>query len=119
MGPLIATAAIAVMGEPKNFKNGRQFAAFLGLVPRQHSSGGRELLLGISKRGDGYLRRLLIHGAMAAVTYASKRSTRRSRWALEKVKTRGMNKATVAYANHNARVIWALLAKQEDYRAAA
>jgi transposase len=119
VGPMTATAILAATPDIKAFKNGRQFSAWLGLVPKQWSSGQREQLLGISKRGDGYIRMLLVHGARAAVRTADKRDTRRSRWAIEKVKTRGANKATVAYANHTARIIWALLAKEEEYRAVA
>jgi transposase len=117
IGVMTATAVVAHLN-PRVFKNGRHYAASLGLVPRQHSSGGKEVLLGISKRGDGYLRSLFIHGARAAIRYAPKRNTRRSRWVLEKVKTRGMNKACVALANRNARVLWALLARGEEYRPA-
>ncbi len=116
VGPLTASAIIASMGDPKNFKNGRHFSAWLGLVPRQNSSGGKEQLLGISKRGDSYLRSLLIHGARAALQFAHKHEDYRSKWSLKKVETRGMNKATVALANRNARVIWAMLAKNEVYR---
>mgnify|MGYP001593724351 CR=1 FL=1 len=119
VGPITATALVASIGNARNFKNGRQLSAFLGLVPRQHSSGGASKLLGISKRGDGYLRKLLIHGARAAVQFAAKRDTRRSRWVLEKVQSRGMNKATVAFANRNARIAWALLSRGEEYHAAA
>ncbi|MEK7689700.1 MAG: IS110 family transposase, partial [Bdellovibrionota bacterium] len=72
VGPITATALVASIGNARNFKNGRQLSAFLGLVPRQHSSGGASKLLGISKRGDGYLRKLLIHGARAAVQFAAK-----------------------------------------------
>jgi transposase len=119
VGPMTATAIVAAVGDAKAFKNGRQLSAFLGLVPKQCSSGGKQQLLGISKRGDGYLRKLLIHGARSAILVADKRDTRRNRWVIEKVKTRGMNKATVALANRNARVIWAILAKNEEYLAAA
>jgi transposase len=119
VGPMTATAILAAVPDARAFRNARQFSAWLGLVPRQRSSGSREQLLGISKRGDGYIRTLLIHGARAAVRFADKRDTRRSRWVLEKVKARGMNKATVAFANHNARIIWALLTSEQEYRAAA
>lgn len=119
VGPLTATAIVATIGNGQQFKNGRQFSAFLGLVPRESSSGGKQQLLGISKRGDGYLRSLLIHGARSAIQWAGKRQTKRSRWVLEKVNTRGMNKATVALANRNARVIWALLSRGEEYCVAA
>ena len=116
VGPLTASAIVASMGDPRNFKNGRHFSAWLGLVPKQNSSGGKDQLLGISKRGDTYLRSLLIHGARAVIQFAHQRDDYRSQWALKKVETRGMNKATVALANRNARVIWAMLAKNEVYK---
>ena len=100
----------------KNFKNGRHLSAWLGLVPKQHSSGNKEQLLGISKRGDVYLRTLLIHGARAVVQYAKGKEDHRSRWTIRKVNERGKNKAVVALANRNARVVWVLLARKEDYR---
>lgn len=119
VGPVTATAIVAAIGDPRAFKNGRQFAAWLGLVPRQHSSGGKNLLLGISKRGDKYIRALLVHGARAAVRTAPSRNDRLSRWAAIKKETRGYNKASVAVANKNARIIWALLAnKDREYIAA-
>jgi transposase len=116
VGPITASAIVAAVGNPSNFKNGRHFSAFLGLVPRQNSSGGKEKLLGISKRGDGYLRSLLIHGARAALQFAKKHDDYRSKWVIKKAAERGHNKATVALANRNARVIWALLAKNETYK---
>jgi transposase len=118
VGPLIATAVVAAAGDGKEFKRGRQFAAWLGLVPRQHSSGGKPRLLGISKRGDKYLRMLLIHGARAVVAQAEKRNDPLSQW-INRIRGRsGVNVAAVALANKNARIIWALLRYQEDYRLA-
>jgi transposase len=117
VGAITATAIIGSTS-PHVFRNGRSFAASLGLVPRQRSTGGKSILLGITKRGDGYLRKMLIHGARAAIRVAPKRETKRAAWALEKVKTRGMNKAVVALANRNARVIWAMLVTGEEYKAA-
>ena len=119
IGPLIATAMVAAVGDPTAFKNGRQLAAWLGLVPRQDSSGDRQVLLGISKRGDRYLRTLLIHGARAVVWRAGAKTDARSQWIANKRLHRGMNRTCVAVANKNARIIWALLAKGEDYRKAA
>lgn len=119
IGPLIATAIVAAVGDPLAFKNGRQLAAWLGLVPRQRSSGDRCLLLGISKRGDRYLRTLLIHGARAVVWRAGTKTDARSRWIANKRACRGINRTCVAVANKNARIIWALLAKGEAYRKAA
>lgn len=119
VGPLIATAMLASAGDAKDFKNGRQFAAWLGLVPRQHSSGGKSRLLGITKRGDKYLRTLLVHGARAVVSQVSRRDDGFSRWIQQVRARRGMNIAVVAVANKTARVLWALLAREADYRVAA
>jgi len=118
VGPLIATAIIASIGDASLFKNGRQFSAWMGLVPRQHSSGGCIKLLGISKRGDEYLRRILIHGARSVVYRAKNYSDSRNKWIAQKKLSRGNNKACVALANKNARIIWALIAKDKEYRKA-
>lgn len=115
VGELTATALVAAVGDAKQFQNGRQLSAWLGLVPRQFSSGGKERLLGISKRGDSYLRQLLIHGARAVLAHVDNKTDRKSQlWAAKK-KILGMNKAAVALANKNARVIWALLTRGECY----
>jgi transposase len=119
IGPLTATALVAAMSDGKAFKNGRQFAAWLGLVPRQHSTGGKTRLLGISKRGDPYLRTLLIHGARSVVCRASCKTDRRSLWIADKQRQLGTSKACVAVANKNARIVWSLIARQETYRRAA
>jgi transposase len=119
IGVVTATAVMARMGDPKHFSCGRHFSAFLGLVPRQHSSGGKERLLGISKRGDTYLRTLLIHGARSAVLAADKKTDKRSMWLKQLKERRGMNRACVALANKNARIIWSLLAHNETYKKAA
>ena len=111
IGPLTATALVAAVGDAAEFRNGRELSAWLGLVPRQYSTGGRPRLLGISKRGDRYIRYLLIHGARAALRAAGRHDNRRSRWALEVESRRGRNIATVALANKNARAAWAILAK--------
>jgi transposase len=118
-GPVVATALVAAVGNAKEFTNGRHLAAWLGLVPRQCSSGGKERLLGISKRGDRYLRTLLIHGARATVHRARRKSDARSRWILSLEQRRGKNIATVAIANKNARIAWALLTSEAEYRQAA
>ena len=115
VGPLSATALMAAVGNRQGFKNGRQFAAWLGLVPKQRSSGGRDRLFGISKRGDRYLRTLLIHGARASLARAKGKQDPRSRW-LEKLRERRHpNIAAVALANKNARIAWALLSSGEAY----
>lgn len=115
VGPKIATAFVAAVGDPAEFKNGRHFAAWLGLVPRQHSSGDRFQLMGISKRGDKYLRTLLVHGARAVLRTAPKKNDHKHQWALQLAARRGAAKAIVAIANKMARVIWMLLAKKQDY----
>lgn len=119
VGPLTATAVVASIGNAKTFKSGRQFAAWAGLVPRQNSSGNRQILMGISKRGDRYLRTLLIHGARASLVVKPKCPNKVSVWAEAVVERRGMNRAAVALANKNARMIWAVLAKEQDYRVEA
>jgi transposase len=116
VGPISATAIVASLSDAKLFKNGRQFAAWLGLVPRQHSTGGTPRLGRITKCGDVYLRTLLVHGARAALTMMAKREDRLARWTRSLVDRRGFKKACVALAAKNARTIWALLAKGEDYR---
>ena len=116
IGPIAATALVAAVSDASACKNGRQLAAWLGLVPRQHSTGGKEQLLGISKRGDQYLRKLLVHGARAVVRVVGKKPDRRSAWIRELVARRGFNRATVAVANKNARIVWALLTSQQEYQ---
>jgi transposase len=115
IGPITATALLAALGDGKAFESARQVAAWLGLVPRQDSSGGKPKLLGISKRGDVYLRTLLIHGARAVVKTAAKKDDAQSRWINELVKRRNANIAAVALANKNARIVWALLTRTETY----
>lgn len=116
VGPMIATAVIAAAGSATEFANGRQFAAWLGLTPRQHSSGGRQRLFGITKRGNGYLRMLLVHGARSVVQQAARRSDALSRWILDVQARRGTNIAVVALANKIARTIWVLLAREREYQ---
>ncbi len=122
LGPITASAIVATVGDAREFKNGRQLAAWLGLVPRQHSSGGKQNLLGISKRGDTYLRTLLIHGARAVIRFAENKAEPDS-WIRKLMARRNKNVAAVALANKNARIIWALLAKDRmsrlDYISAA
>lgn len=116
IGVLSATALIAAMRDASAFKNGRQFAAWLGLVPRQHSTGGQTQLFGISKRGDSYLRKLLIHGARATLRWVDLKTDRRSQWIREVIARRGKNRAAVAVANKNARIAWALLSRGGVYQ---
>lgn len=110
VGPLIASAFVAELGDPRVFHSGRQVAAWLGLVPRQRSSGGRAVLLGITKHGDAYLRTLLIHGARSVVRVAARHDDPLSRWVCALKERRGVHKAIVAVANKTARQLWAQLA---------
>lgn len=119
VGPLTATAVVAAVGDAKAFKNGRHLAAWLGLVPRQYSSGGRSRLCGISKRGDAYLRTLLIHGARSVLRWVGNKQDARSRWLRDLIDRRGFNCAAVALANKNARAIQAVLSGERGYRPAA
>jgi transposase len=114
IGPISASALIASIGDARNFDNGRQLAAWLGLVPKQHSTGGRSNLLSISKRGDTYLRTLLIHGARSVIYHAAKKPESCS-WVSAVVSRRNKNVAAVALANKNARIVWALLAHDRRY----
>jgi transposase len=116
VGPVTASAIVATVGDAKTFKNGRQMAAWLGLTPRQHSSGNTTRLGGISKRGDGYVRKLLVHGARSVVQNCEKKFDKKSRWVADKKNYIGYNKASVALANKNARIIWAIMATGECYR---
>ncbi len=116
-GVLTASALVASLGDARSFRNGREMAAWLGLVPRQHSSGGKPLLLGISQRGDSYLRTLMVHGARSAIRVAERKQTITDNWSTEMMKRRHKNVAAVARANKNARVAWALLAHGREYNA--
>ena len=115
IGPITATALVCDIGNGKQFKRGRDLAAWLGLTPRQHSSGGKECLLGISKRGDTYLRTLLIHGARSVLKVSDIKDDPRSRWIQNLCSRRNKNIAAVALANKNARIVWALLTKETDF----
>ena len=115
VGILTATALLAAIGNASMFKSGRELAAWLGLVPRQFSTGGKQTLLGISKRGDKYLRTLLIHSARSVVQMAGKHVDSRSQWIIRLVERRGRNISAVALANKNARTAWAVLTKKRSY----
>jgi transposase len=115
IGPLTATALVAAVSDPSAFKNGRQFAAWVGLVPRQHSTGGKARLLGISKRGDVYLRKLPVHGARATLRWVGLKADRRSQWLRGLLERRGKKKTAVALANKNARIAWVLLTTDQVY----
>jgi transposase len=116
IGPITASAIVASVGDAKNFTSARQMAAWLGLVPRQHSSGGKNVLLGISKRGDTYLRTLLIHGARAVISALPRKKDPVDAWLGGLLQRRHVNVAAVALANKNARIIWALLAHDREFR---
>jgi transposase len=119
VGPVIATALVATVSAATRFRSGRHLAAWLGLVPRQHASGGKERRLGLSKRGDGYLRRQLIHGARALVKVSPGRTGKLWSWINGLRQRRPFNVVVAAVANKLARIIWAMLSRGEAYRAAA
>jgi transposase len=116
LGPISATAVVSTIGDAKEFKNGREVSAWLGLVPKQHSSGNKIQLGGISKRGDRYVRKLLIQGARSVVKVCEKKTDSKHLWVADKMRRRGFNKAAVALANKNVRTIWAIMATGECYR---
>ena len=117
VGPLTATIAAADIAEGKNYQSSRDYAASLGLVPRQHSSGGKEVYLGISKRGNRYIRTMLIHGARAVLKNIKDKTDKLSLWLKSLIERRGFNKAAVALANKNARILWAMAVKNKEYQA--
>jgi transposase len=117
VGPMIASAYFNEVGNGSAYRKGRDVSASLGLVPKQHSSGGKDVLLGISKRGNSYLRCLLVQGAKAVVSRAKKKEDKLSRWINHLVKTRGHNRACVAYANKIARMAWAITVNDTEYSA--
>ena len=119
IGLLTATALVSAVGDATTFKNGRQLAAWIGLTPRQHSSGGKDKLLGISKRGNSYIRKLLVHGARSVVFRCRDKDDSRNRWLAATENRRGTMKATVAQANKTARIAWAVLVTGEKYKQAA
>ena len=116
VGPLTATAIIAAVGNGAAFRKGREFAAWVGLVPREYSTGGKQKLLGISKRGNCYLRRLFVQGARAVLQFREKQSSGLSAWLAQLASRAHHNVVGVALANKLARMAWAVLAKGEAYR---
>ena len=118
IGYVTATAVYAAVGDGKEFRNGRHFSAWCGLVPKQNSSGGKNNLLGISKRGNTYLRTLFIHGARSVLQYSENKEDSFSRWAQALKERRGFNRACVAVANKLARIAWVVMAREEAYRPA-
>ena len=115
IGPITATALVAAVGDAKVFLKSRHLAAFIGLVPKQRSSGDKIILQGISKKGNRYLRRLLIHGARTVMKYADKKTDKHSRWITEKKNRSNFNVTAVGLANKMARYAWAVLTKGEAY----
>jgi len=118
VGPMIATAMLATVGDARQFRNGRQMSASLGLTPKQHSSGGKERMLGISKRGDAYLRSLLIHGARAVIRTARAKNDPLSGWVIRLADRSHPNVAAAALANKTTRIAWAMLSRGTNYQAA-
>lgn len=116
MGPMIATALLATVGDASQFNNGRQMAASLGLTPKQKSSGGKDKLLGISKRGDAYVRSLLVHGARSMMQVAKHKEDRLSQWITRIANSRHPNIAAIAMANKTVRIAWAMIRKGLDYQ---
>ena len=115
VGPLISTAIIAAVGDSREFHQGREMAAWLGLTPKHRASGYKKRMQGISKRGDSYIRTLLIQGSRSVLLRSTSKSDRRSLWITDKISRLGGNKATVALANKMAREIWAVLTKKEQF----
>jgi len=116
IGPLTATIVASDIGHGKGYESSRDYAASLGIVPKQHSSGGKLVYLGISKRGNRYIRTLLIHGARSVLKNCADKKDKLSLWLQALIERRGFNKAAVALANKNARILWALATKNEDYK---
>jgi len=117
IGYLSATALYGAVGDAKHYQNGRQLAAWMGLVPRQSSSGGKQRLFGITKRGDKYLRKLLVHGARSITTRAERTPRPHDQWLNDLRERRGKPRSYVAQANKTARIAWAIMAKGEVYKA--
>jgi len=119
VGPVIAPALVAAVDDGRHFRSGRELAAWIGLVPRQYTTGGKPRLGGIGRRANHYLRRQMIHGARAVMFRLTKHNDRRSEWLKGLAARRGFNRAIVALANKTARIAWAVLTRKEDYLAAA
>ena len=117
VGPVVATAIVAAVNDGRQFRSGREMAAWIGLVPRQYTTGGKPRLGGIGRRANHYLRRQLIHGARAVVSRSAKHDDRQSTWLKALVARRGFNRTTVAFANKTARIAWVLLSRKQEYAA--
>jgi len=116
IGPVLATALAATVADPKAFRSGRNFSAWIGIVPKQHSSGGKNRLGGISKQGDRYLRGLFVAGALAVIRYAKIHGTKHRPWLRALLARRPTKVAAIALANKIARMAWAMMVKGERYK---
>jgi transposase len=116
VGPVLATAVVATVADPKVFRSGRNFSAWIGLVPKQHSSGGKDRLGGITKQGDRYLRGLFVAGALAVIRYAKIHGTKHRPWLTALLARRSTKVAAIALANKIARMVWAMMVKGERYK---
>ena len=116
IGPALATALVASVADPKAFRSARDFSAWIGLVPKQHSSGGKDRLGSISKQGDRYLRSLFVAGALAVIRYAKIHGTKHRPWLTSLLTRRPTKVAAIALANKLARMAWAMMARGERYR---
>ena len=116
VGPVLATALVAAVADPKSFRSGRNFSAWIGMVPKQHSSGGKQRLGNISKQGDRYLRGLFVAGALAVIRYAKIHSTKHRPWLTALLARRPTKVAAIALANKIARMVWAMMARGERYK---
>ncbi len=119
VGVIIASIIAADIGDGKAYASGRDYAASLGVVPKQHSSGDKQVYLGVSKRGNRYIRKMLIHGARSVLKNCHDKTDKLSRWLQALIERRGFNKATVALANKNARILWAMASKDQGYEVRA
>jgi transposase len=117
IGAMTASIIASDIGDGRNYQSSRDYAASLGVVPRQHSSGGKLVYLGISKRGNRYIRTLLIHGARSVLKNCGKKKDKLSLWLQSLIERRGFNKAAVALANKNARILWAMASHEKEYDA--